>query len=296
MKINTFKFFLMDAFRSLKRNSTVSLAAVATVTATLFILGVFALSAVNINLAVKDVESKVEAKVYLKENISDKDKKAVEEALKTTDGVVNVRYESKQQALENFKGQLGEQNKGLVEGLDKDNPMPESFVVSVKQPSMIKNVSSKVGTMTGVDKVNDGSEDVSKLVRITNAIRWIGIVLFVVLIGVSLFLIGNTIKLTVYSRRREIGIMKYIGATDWFIRWPFLMEGIIIGICGSVFATVILYYAYKAVFAWLNSSLILITLQNPSFVSTTMLGVFVLAGIMIGATGSIMSIRKFLKV
>ncbi len=117
-----------------------------------------------------------------------------------------------------------------------------------------------------------------------------------ILIGVSLFLIGNTIKITVYSRKREIGIMKYIGATDWFIRWPFVFEGIIIGILGAIIAIVLLYYGYKAAYAKASVGLIFVSLLNPSVVLSSVLWIFVLVGIVIGAIGSILSIRKFLSV
>jgi cell division transport system permease protein len=150
--------------------------------------------------------------------------------------------------------------------------------------------------MPGIETIKDAKEVVDKIIAITNAIRWVGIVIFAILIGVSLFLIGNTIKLTVYARRREIGIMKYIGATDWFIRWPFVLEGMFIGILGALFATLILYYGYRYIFVKMSSQIVMMQLINPAYVYNVIFGEFILGGIFIGVLGSIMAIRKFLSV
>lgn len=296
MKINTFKFFISDSLKGLKRNRTVSIAAAATVAATLFILGVFVLAILNINQGVKDVESQVEAKIYLNNDITTSQQNDLENKLRNSEGVTEVTFESKSQAMEKFKEQLGSENKGLVDGLEKDNPMPNSYTVKVKEPSMLSGVVAGIKDMPGIETIKDGREVVDKLVKITNGIKWVGITLFVILIGVSLFLIGNTIKITVYSRRREIGIMKFIGATDWFIRWPFLMEGMVIGFLGSLFSVVLLYYAYRALFIKLSNSFIAMQMVQPGYILTNVLGLFIITGVIIGALGSILSIRKFLAV
>jgi Cell division protein len=296
MRISTGKFFVIDAIKSFNRNKTVSIAAAATVAATLFIFGVFVLALLNVNKGILEVESKVEAKVILKDNITMTQQKDLEKKIKEVDGVVEVSYESKAQAMEKFKNQLGEQNKSLVEGLDKDNPMPNSYIIKVEKPEVISNVVTHIKGSEGIESIKDAREVVDKLMSITRTLKWVGSVIFIILIGVSLFLIGNTIKITVYSRRREIGIMKYIGATDWFIRWPFIIEGIIIGIIGAVFADAILYYAYRVAYIKASSGLIIMQLVDPQYVLTYVLGIFIITGTLIGSLGSILSIRKFLAV
>lgn len=296
MKINTFKHFAGDAGRSLKRNRTMSTASVATVAATLFILGVFLLAITNIQQLMKEVESKVEVKVILKDSIKLDEQKEIEAVIRGTSGVVDVSFESKAQALNNLKERLGKQYESLVDGLEKENPLPTSYIVKVEKPEMVAKVVQNIKDMSGIETIKDGKEVVDKIILITNAIKWVGIVLFAILIGVSLFLIGNTIKLTVYARRREIGIMKYIGATDWFIRWPFIMEGMVIGVFGALIATAVLYYGYRFVFLKVSSRLILMQLVSPVYVLNTILGEFLLGGIFIGIVGSILAIRKFLSV
>ncbi|HSN57882.1 MAG TPA: permease-like cell division protein FtsX, partial [Clostridiaceae bacterium] len=249
MKISTQKYFFKDALNSLKRNITVSTASIATVAATLFILGIFMLTLLNVNQGIVSVESQVEVKIFLKDDITAPQKTELETKVKGVAGVTAVTFESKEQALANFKEQLGDQNQSLVDGLEKDNPMPSSYIVKVNEPNTISAVVEAVKGQAYVLSIKDGREIVNKIISITNTIKWVGSAIFLILIGVSLFLIGNTIKIIVYSRRREIGIMKYIGATDWFIRWPFVIEGIILGVSGALIADGILFYAYKVVFA-----------------------------------------------
>jgi cell division transport system permease protein len=296
MKISTLKYFLKDALNSLKRNITVSTASIATVAATLFILGIFMLTILNVNQGIVNVESKVEVKIFLKDDITAAQKTELEKNVKAVAGVTSVAFESKEQALANFKEQLGDQNQSLVEGLEKDNPMPSSYIVKVNDPNTITSVVEAVKGKAYILSIKDGREIVDKIMSITNTIKWVGSAIFVILIGVSVFLIGNTIKIIVYSRRREIGIMKYIGATDWFIRWPFIIEGVVLGVVGALIADGILFYAYKVVFAKVTTGLLMMQLVPVSYVYTYILGLFMLAGILIGAIGSSISIRKFLAV
>lgn len=296
MRISTIKFFIVDALKSLKRNKTVSSAAAATVAATLFILGIFLLTITNVKQGIVEVESKVQVKIYLKDNITMLEQRDLEKQIKAVNGVVDVNYETKAQAMEKFKNQLGEQNKTLVEGLEKDNPMPNSYVIKVKAPEIVSDVVKNIKGMQGIESIKDGREIVDKIMVITKTIKWVGSVIFIILIGVSLFLIGNTIKITVYSRRREIGIMKYIGATDWFIRWPFIIEGIIMGAAGGILADIVLYYLYRLAYAKASAGLMIMQLVSPQYVLTNILGLFILAGVAIGSIGSILSIRKFLAV
>ena len=294
MKISTIKYFVVDALKSLKRNRTVSIASVATVAATLFILGVFLLIVFNVNAGVQELGAKLEVKIYLKENVTIADKSAIENALSKVQGVTDTKFEDKGDALENVKKQFGKDSQSLVQGFEKENPFPSAYVVSVTKPEVINDVVKSAEKLKGVDKIKDVREVVDKIIKITNTLKIIGVALFAILISVSLFLIGNTIKLTVYSRKKEIGIMKFVGATDWFIRWPFIIEGMILGLSGALISTGVLYYAYKIAFLKFSSALLGVTLINPHMILSTTLWQFMLGGLIIGAIGSSISIRKFL--
>ncbi|MFT5874755.1 MAG: cell division transport system permease protein [Clostridium sp.] len=300
MKINTVKYFIVDALRSLKRNRTVSIASVATVAATLFILGVFLLIVFNVNAGVEELGSKLQVQIYLEDDITITEKSAVERALNDVQGVSEITFEDKNDALEKMKKQFGDDSKALTQGFETEgkNPLPTSYIVRVEKPELVDNVVKAITGLKGIEKINDARAIVDKIIKITNALKVIGLVLFVILISVSLFLIGNTIKLTLYSRKKEIGIMKFVGATDWFIRWPFIIEGMMLGTLGALVSTGILYYAYRMIFLK-SMNLLLgfgVNLINPQFILSTTLWQFVIGGLFIGAMGSIISIRKFLVV
>lgn len=301
MKTSTLRLFILDALKSLKRNKTISTISAATVAATLFILGVFLLVVLNVKSGITDVEGQIQVTVFLKNDITINQQQTVLDKLEKVSGVKNIEFESKEDAFEKFKKQIGDKNKSLIEGMDSSNTMPESYIVSVTKPNfsytVVKALEDKGGNpIDGIDKINDGRDVVNQIITITNTIQWVGIVIFAILIGVSLFLIGNTIKLAVYARRREIGIMKYIGATDWFIRFPFVIEGMIIGIIGSILSSVIIYYVYKLFYSKVANSFMMVSLVPTSYVIQVMFFEFLLAGMAIGAIGSIIALRKFLDV
>ena len=296
MKINTINYFIVDALKSIKRNITVSFAAMLTVLVTFFVLGTFTLVGLNFNKTIEDVADKIEIKVYLQDDIKLVNQREVEIKLSEQDGVKAVTYESKDEAFTKLKKDL-EGNSGMLEGYSlENNPLASSYIVTLEDASYASNVTKAVEDMTGVESVTNQQELIEKISRVVDFVQILGVILFFVFIGVSIFLIMNTIKLAVYSRRREVGIMKFVGATDWFIRWPFVIEGIIIGAIGSLLATAVIYFIYRGVFGFIASNLLIANLVPVSFVLTTLLGGFLLGGILVGAIGSIAALRKFLVV
>lgn len=296
MKINTINYFIVDALKSIKRNITVSFAAMLTVLVTFFVLGTFTLVGLNFNKTIEDVADKIEIKVYLQDDIKLVNQREVEIKLAEQEGVKAVTYESKDEAFTKLKKDL-EGNSGMLEGYSlENNPLASSYIVTLEDASYAGDVSKAVEDMTGVESITNQQELIEKISNVVDFVQILGIVLFFVFIGVSIFLIMNTIKLAVYSRRREVGIMKFVGATDWFIRWPFVIEGMIIGVVGSLLATAILYFIYRGVFGFIASNLLIANLVPVSFVLTTLLGGFLLGGIVVGAIGSIAALRKFLVV
>lgn len=295
MKFSTIQLFITDALKSLRRNKTISIASVATVMATLFVLGAFVMILLNVKVGITDVESQVEAKVFLNDNISIDDQKNVLGKLNDIPEVINISFQTKQEALNQWKVQLGSKNKELLSGMEQNNPLPNSYIVKVKSPEDITKVESSLKGVSGIYEISDGRDIVSKISAVTKTVKWVGGVLLVILVGVSLFLISNTIKLTVYARRKEIGIMKYIGATDWFIRWPFIIEGMVIGFFGAVVADIVIYNVYALAYNKAGSFVsTMMTLVDPMYFVTNLSWAFIIGGIFIGALGSILSIRKFL--
>jgi cell division transport system permease protein len=296
MKINTIKHFIVDALKSLKRNKTICLASVITVLITFFVLGIFVLVSKNVGLALNGVQSKVELKVFLQNDIKLVDQREIEIKLKDMPEVKDVTYESKDQAFINFqKG--SENNKGLLEGYSlQNNPFPASYIVKLNKPEDAQTVANAIKNMPGVDSIGNQQDLINTITRIVNAVRIIGVILFLILIGVAIFLIMNTTKLTVYSRRREVGIMKFVGATDWFIRWPFIIEGMIIGLVGAILASILVGIAYQGFFSWITTKMLFVDIVGTSYIYTSLLWQFAIAGAVIGGGASYFSLRKFLVV
>ncbi len=291
-----FKMFIIDALKSLKKNKTITFASIITVAATLFIFGVFLIVAQTINMGVESVESKVEIKAYLIDEITTQEQSNIETILQGVEGVKEVTYESKEEAFDKFKERLGEDN-AILAGFSEDrNPLPNSFVVSLEEPEAAMRVEEALSGVRGVEDVGNERETVERIIGLAKIIRTMGVVIFIILVLVSLFLISNTIKLTVYSRRREIGIMKFVGATDWFIRWPFLIEGMIMGLIGGIIAVGVVFFAYQLVYADITQSLFYAGLVKPSEVLNSFSWQFGLTGVVIGALGSFIALKRFLDV
>jgi cell division transport system permease protein len=272
-----------------------SFASISTVAASLFIFGIFMLMVVNVNNIIDTVEKKVEIEVFLKDDMTTLKQQKLEKDIKAIEGVREVAFKSKEQALADFRKSLGEKE-DLAKGLDIDNPMPASFIIKVDKPQYVFDVSQKISRMNGIEQINDGKQLVESIIKVTNFIKVLSLILIVILGVIALSLISNTIKLTVFARKKEIGIMKYIGATDWFIRWPFVIEGMIMGFMGAVVSIIFLTGGYEYAVKTVSSSVAIFSLVSPGKVLFPMVWQFGLIGTAIGGFGSLISIRKFLVV
>lgn len=295
MKIKTFGHFFKEGTASIRKNRVMSAASVSTVAAALFIFGVFMLLLVNVNKIVSSVESQIEIQAFLKEDFTTLQKQSVEKEIKAIDEVKELKFESKADALKKFKESLGEKA-DLAEGLDIDNPLPASFIIKVNKPQDVAKVSTKLKTFSSIEKVNDGQESVNTIIKVSAFIKVTSILLMAILGVISIALISNTIKLAVFSRKKEIGIMKYIGATDWFIRWPFIIEGMLMGLLGALIAIIILGAGYTYGVKLVSDSQMIFSLVPAKEIILTLGWQFGLIGVVIGGLGSLISIRKFLVV
>lgn len=295
MKIRTSEYFVREVFLSLKRNNWMSLASIGTVAVSLFIFGMFMMLVMNMNKMAESLESQVQINVYLEEKVDREDARAIEKDLKALAGVEKVTFVTKDQAMEKFKERLGDQS-SLLDALDDTNPLPDSFEVMISQPEQVKDTAGKIEKISGVETAKYGQDVMEHLFEMTRLIRIFGFSLMVVLALATLFIISNTIRLTVFARRKEIAIMKYVGATDWFIRWPFVLEGMVLGLLGGVIAAVILRFAYTAVTEKVYDTLAFFPLiPVEPFLNYITMAVLVM-GMMVGAVGSAVSLKRFLKV
>ncbi len=295
MKIRTAEYFITESLHSIRRNGLMSVAALMTVALSLLILGMFTVVVMNLNHMAAVLESQIQVTVYLQDTLKDVETREIGTRITKLPGVTRVTFVGKEEALVRFKDRLGSQQ-GLLAELGEANPLPNSFEVKVDRPERVKAVALAISQLKGIEAARYGQEVVEQLFSLTRMVRIFGVVLIIFLGLAALFIIVNTIRLTVFARRREIGIMKYVGATDWFIRWPFIIEGVLLGALGAFISAVLLSQLYSMVTRQVYESLAFLPLL-PQYPFLGYVNIFVLvAGIGIGVLGSLISVKKFLKV
>ncbi|WP_299411549.1 permease-like cell division protein FtsX [uncultured Dialister sp.] len=288
-------YFWKETFYSLFRNKFMAVASVLTVTLSMFILGVFLCAVLNINHMATYLENQVEMTVYLKDGLNTDQVMAVGKKLKALPDLKEIKFTNKDQAMAEFKQRLGDQQ-GILDAIN-GNPLPSSYSTSFSTPASLKNAVNIVTKYQEVDSVQYGQDIIEQLYKVAQVIRIGGIILIVFLAGAELFIISNTIRLTVFARRREIQIMKYVGATNGFIRWPFIFEGMIIGLLGSGIAAFILWEGYKVVLMEMTQAGLVFIPMIALWPFIGYITIMLLAaGIIIGILGSTISLRKYMKV
>ncbi len=304
MKIRTFVRHIREGVKSVFRNGWMTVASISAMSVSLLILGLFMMLAINVNQFAQHLESQVEIRVFLKVNTAEEDVSRMEFDLESMPAVKNVTFVSKQQAL-SYLRTVFKDDQSFLDGLEgENNPLNESFTVEVKEPRDVSTVAKAIENWDQqepkpiIERLRWGQGTVEELFRWTEIIRNVGLV-FVGLLGLtSMFLIANTIKLTIIARRREISIMKLVGATNSFIRWPFFIEGIFLGVIGSMIPASALIYGYYRLTQseQFQHFLGFVQLVDWQTIAYPLGGLLLVIGLVIGAWGSIFSVRKFLKV
>ena len=294
MKLRTTEYFLRESLVSIGRNSWMASASVGTVAVSLFVLGVFLLLVLNMNRAASIVESQVQIAVYLRDDMDIGAIRWVGSEIQKIDGINSIEFVSKDVAIERLRSRLGEQSY-LLDALE-ENPLPNGFNVTMREARLVPATAEKISKIDGVTEAKYGQDVVENLFDITQMIRVFGLCLMLTLAGATIFIISNTIRLTIFARRKEIAIMKYVGATDEFIRLPFVIQGVILGFIGGMISAIALSYFYSVVSEKIFDSLKFFPLlpQDPYM---KFIGVLIIVfGMIIGAAGSTISLKKFLEV
>ena len=273
-----------------------SLASIFSIVAMLLILGLFFVITVNINLFTEVVKQDYDqVEVFLLDETTKAEAQQLMAEIKKQEGVREVEYRSKEQALAILKQRWGESGY-LLDSLGK-NPLPASLLISVDSLDNAGDVARFAGTLEGVDDIQYYQETVDKLTKITNFLQIGALIIMIFLVVVSVVVVSNTVKLTVFARAKEIRIMKYVGATNWFIRGPFLAEGIIIGVLAALISTGLISLIYAKLIDAIGSQVLAIVsspLIPVGYMTSNMIIIFVALGASIGAWGSIISMRRFL--
>ena len=298
MSMSRAGYSLNQAFSQMGRNKGMYFTSILAITAMMLILGLFFVAFVNVNLFTRSIEKDYNViQIYLEDGSSDEVTEKVGQTLQATEGVEKVEYVTKDQALKTLKDRWGD-NGYLLENLP-ENPLPNSYTVYVRDKDAANNVASMAPDIEGVNDVVYYRDTIEKLAQVSRFIELGSIIAMAFLVIVSTVIVANTIKLTVFNREKEISIMKYLGATNWFVKAPFIWGGVIIGILSSVIATGLTYIIYKRVVGIIGGDILRILSVNlvpAEQLTLTLLASFLCLGIGIGVIGSAISIRKFLNV
>jgi cell division transport system permease protein len=294
MIFENMRFYFREALLSFRRSALMSMATILSITTILLIVGIFILISVNLNLFLENLESQLEIIVYLEENISNAELNTLTENFNSINGIKEVNFISKEEAYQRLSKDLGEQ-KDILSAIEK-NPLPASFEIEIKEPKMIEQIADQITKFIKVEEVEYGQETVEKLLNFTYIFRRAGMLVLVLLVFASILIISNIIKITVYARRNEIEIMSLVGATSWFVKWPFIIEGFLQGFISSVLSTIILYNFYFYAINIVHQTIPFLPLVVDS-VDLLPLGLaIVLLGSLVGILGSMFSVGKYLNV
>ena len=298
MRYNVFSYLIKEGFKSTFKQKKMTSASIIIMCATMFIFGLFFVIGENVNSVITQLESQQGIQIFIDEDATNEEIESLGNQIRNINGVNRVTFVSKEDALNSMKTTLGDES--LFEGWDEENPFPASYFVTLTDLSLNEQVQSEVLALDNVDEIASENTTINRLRGLANGIQITTIVILALLIIISIFIIAYTIKLTVHARRREISIMKYVGATNGFIRGPFIVEGIIIGVISAIITLVILGLAYNAVMSKIGGSVLIqemgFGLLSFSDMFYLVLTVYLILGVGIGVLGSVISMRKYLKV
>lgn len=306
MRYNIVTYHIGEGIRNLFKNKKSTIASLCIMMATMLMFGIFFIIGENVNHIMQTIEEEQGMQVFIIDGASSKEVQEVRDMISSIDGVASATIYTKQDALDEMKVKF-KNNQDVLAGYDGDNNIfPDSVIVKLTDLQKSAEVQEKIRDIEIDGKkyvdpdIRSSDKTINALINIANGIKIITGVLLVLLIAISIFIISNTIKLTVHARRKEISIMKYVGATNSFIRWPFIVEGIIIGILSALFTILIIYGGYTVIVSKIlnvfNSINVTVSLLTFAEMYKIILIVYMTLGIGIGALGSSISMRKYLEV
>ena len=284
MRPGSIIYFLREAFKSLSRNRLLSFATISTVAISILILGFAVLLTINASALMNYLESDVEIVAFLEQDLTKSQIDDVKRDITAITGVKSVNFVSREKALDK-----------LQESYGGENPLPHSYEIKADDPHNVSRIAAQVQKIDGIYKVNYGQGVVERLFKVTRWVRIISIVFIILLVFAAIFLIATTIRLAIFARRKEIYLMKLIGSTDWFVRWPFFIEGIFLGALGGLIAILILIAGYGSLIKHMDVVFFLPLVTNPQTLGNVYLGLLI-CGAVLGAMGTWISLNRFLDV
>ena len=289
------RYYCKEAFQCIWYNKIMAATSIITVMGCLLLFGFFLVVGINVSYITRQIEGQCEIQAYFPVSIEDDQMLAAQTAIQALPNVKSVQLETREQAFENYRNSLGE-SAAVMEGLDPGNFLPPSCRIVPKDLTHLDELVEQVKSVYGIEEVINHRETVNNVISVTSAIRKGCIICTLLLAVIAIFIISNTIKLDVYARHKEIHIMKYVGATDWFIRWPFIIEGIIVGLIGAIISIAILITVTLLSANALEVFAGIFELKPSSQTLPLISGILAAFGAFIGAVGSIFAVRRHLHV
>lgn len=300
MKPSSIRYYFKEAFTGLLKNRLMTIASIATVAACIFIMAFSYCMVNNLNYVLHQMEDSIGIAVFLKGEVSGEEVEKLKKDISSIDHVSDVQYVSPDDALDELKKEWDAED-GILDGFEKENnPLSNSFKITLDGIEYQSSVLAELEKMDGINKIRHAQSETEVLLKLNKIIQVMGILIIIILGIISVFIIMNTIKISVFTRKNEINIMKFVGATDWFIRWPFLIEGVLIGLFGAIIPIAIAWPTYEKVVDMIYTYFPVIKnlakFRLSSEIFSVLLPVALIFGILLGTVGSVTSIRKYLKV
>ena len=297
MKMSKFKYSFSEAKKNVTRNGLMSVASLFTIACCLIILGLFTVITMNVNYITSQIKDECEVQLFLKDDTSEERVKEIGIEIKNIENVKEASLFTKQDMLDYAKQDMFQGKEELYNGLDEDNPFSDSYKITLVDIQNTADTVKQLSEIDGADHVVNNQDVVNMVLSFSSVIKKFSIAVMLVLLLVAIVIISNTVKLTVFNRRKEINIMKYIGATDRFIRIPFVLEGAIIGFLGAVLAFLLVFWGYFALMKYMAQlEITVFSLVSTAEVAPVIGVLFVIFGCLIGVSGSVISMRKYLEV
>lgn len=294
MQLSGLSYLIKEGFRNVWANRIMSIASICVLISCFVLTGSAVLFSMNVSRLVDKVGNSNETTVYVKNDLSKIEAAYVGREIKKLNNVTEVIYYPKDEALKEYKDKLGDE---VFENLKDDNPLPDAFKITMDDLSKYNLTVERIMKINGVDTVSNRSDIARKLTELNNLVQTLSTVIIIALAVISLFIISNTIRATMHNRRFEISIMKSVGATDAFVRIPFVVEGMALGFAGAIISTIALLFLYDGIMRIASGLFPFIAITSIPITSVILgvLAIFCAAGIIIGALSGFISIRKYLK-
>ena len=291
-----FGYYWKEGFRNIFKHGFMSIAAVLIMVACLILTGTVTLIAYNIDLSITELQQSNEIVVWIDEDLTTREARALGSEFNRIDNIATIEFVDRDEALEDYRQQLGEDADILEDYGSDNNPLRNSFVFTMKDPSLAEDTIAQIEAVEGTDDVRADEAVISKLMQIQRVFNIVALAMVVGLAVISIFIISNTVKLAMFARREEISIQKIVGATNWFIRWPFVIEGMVLGLLAGGLAFLAQWGLYTELHGIVSGVIPYFQIVPFESVRWLVLGVYCGAGVLFGIGGSVTSIRKFMNV